>query len=176
MMKKLLKIFIYLLVFIFSIIAFLPKESFYNLLEKELEKQQVVISNEIRKEKLFDLDVLNANIYYQGLNIAKVDEVSFSTYLFYTQIDINNVQISENFTSFVPNLINNIKLKYSIFNFAKINIEGKGSFGEFIGEFDIFTKKIRIELNASSLMKNSYSKLLKNMKFENERYIYEYKL
>ncbi len=101
MMKKLLKIFIYLLVFIFSIIAFLPKESFYNLLEKELEKQQVVISNEIRKEKLFDLDVLNANIYYQGLNIAKVDEVSFSTYLFYTQIDINNVQISENFTSFV---------------------------------------------------------------------------
>ena len=53
-MKKLLKIFIYLLVFIFSIVAFLPKESFYNLFEKELEKQQVVISNEIRKEKLFD--------------------------------------------------------------------------------------------------------------------------
>ena len=141
-MKKILKLFLYLFAFIVFFIIFLPKESFYNLLEKELEKSQIVVSNEIKKEKPFSFSVLNADIFYQGINMAKVDDITFA---------------------------------YSILDVNKINIKSNGTFGELSGNIDILKREVKIELNASALMKSSYSKLLKYMKFENERYIYEYK-
>lgn len=141
-MKKILKLFLYLFVFIVFFILFLPKESFYNLLEKELEKSQIIVSNETKKEKLFSFSVLNADIFYQGINMAKVDDITFA---------------------------------YSILDVNKINIKSNGTFGEVSGDINILKREIKIELNASALMKNSYSNLLRSMKFENERYIYEYK-
>ena len=141
-MKKILKLFLYLFTFIVFFILFLPKESFYNLLEKELEKSQIIVSNETKKEKLFSFSVLNADIFYQGINMAKVDDITFA---------------------------------YSILDVNKINIKSNGTFGEVSGNINILKREIRIELNASALMKNSYSNLLRSMKFENERYIYEYK-
>lgn len=141
-MKKILKLFLYLLTFMVFFILFLPKESFYNLLEKELEKSQIIVSNETRKEKLFSFSVLNADIFYQGINMAKVDDITFA---------------------------------HSIFDVNKINIKSSGTFGEVSGDINILKRVIKIELNASTLMKNSYSNFLRYMKFENERYIYEYK-
>ena len=141
-MKKILKLFLYLLTFMVFFILFLPKESFYNLLEEKLEKSQIVVSNETRKEKLFSFSVLNADIFYQGINMAKVDDITFA---------------------------------HSILDVNKINIKSSGTFGEVSGNINILKREIKIELNASALMKNSYSNLLRYMKFENERYIYEYK-
>lgn len=141
-MKKILKLFLYLFTFIVFFILFLPKESFYNLLEKELEKSQIIVSNETRKEKLFSFSVLNADIFYQGINMVKVDDITF---------------------------------EHSILDVNKINIKSSGTFGEVSGNINILKREIKIELNASALMKNSYSNLLRYMKFENERYIYEYK-
>lgn len=141
-MKKILKLFLYLFVFIVFFILFLPKESFYNLLEKELEKSQIIVSNETKKDKPFSFSVLNTDIFYQGINMAKVDDITFA---------------------------------YSILDVNKINIKSNGTFGEVSGDINILKREIKIELNASALMKNSYSNLLRSMKFENERYIYEYK-
>lgn len=141
-MKKILKLFLYLFAFIVFFILFLPKESFYNLLEKELEKSQIIVSNETKKEKLFSFSVLNADIFYQGINMAKIDEVIFA---------------------------------HSILDVNKISIKSSGTFGEVSGDINILKREIKIELNASTLMKNSYSNFLRYMKFENERYIYEYK-
>lgn len=141
-MKKILKLFLYLFTFMVFFILFLPKESFYNLLEKELEKSQIIVSNETKKEKLFSFSVLNADIFYQGINMAKVDDITF---------------------------------EHSILDVNKINIKSSGTFGEVSGNINILKREIKIELNASALMKNSYSNLLRYMKFENERYIYEYK-
>ena len=141
-MKKILKLFLYLFTFMVFFILFLPKESFYNLLEKELEKSQIIVSNETKKEKLFSFSVLNADIFYQGINMAKVDDITFA---------------------------------YSILDVNKINIKSSGTFGEVSGDINILKREIKIELNASALMKNSYSNLLRYMKFENKRYIYEYK-
>ncbi|MDD2888431.1 MAG: hypothetical protein PHY66_11545 [Aliarcobacter sp.] len=174
-MKKILKLFLYLFVFIVFFIIFLPKESFYNLLEKELEKNQIVVSNETKKENPFSFSVMNADIFYQGINMAKVDEITFKTYLLQTKVTIKNINFLDTLSSFAPTPINEIVLKYSILDVNKINIKSNGTFGELSGDINILKREVRIELNASSLMKSSYSKLLKYMKFENERYVYEYK-
>ena len=174
-MKKIFKLFLYVFVFLAFFICFLPKESFYNLLEKELEKNQIIVSNEIKDDKAFSLIVSNADIFYQGINGAKIDEMRFETYLFYTNIRLKNLNILESLSSFVPTPIDEVVISHSIFNFYKIKIKSKGIFGELTGDINLFTKELKLELNASDKMKTSYSKLLRNMKFENERYFYEYK-
>lgn len=174
-MKKIFKLFLYTFVFLAFFLYFLPKESFYNLLEKELEKNQIIVSNEIKDDKAFSLIVSNADIFYQGINGAKIDEMRFETYLFYTNIRLKNINILESLSSFVPTPIDEVVISHSIFNFYKIEIESKGIFGELTGDINLFTKELKLELNASDKMKTSYSKLLKNMKLENERYFYEYK-
>lgn len=174
-MKKIFKLFIYGVVFFTFFIIFLPKESFYYLLEKELQKQQVIISNEDKNEKLCSLNIKNADVFYQGINIGVIEKTNFTTYLFYTKIDFDNVSFLDSFSSFAPNPIDNVSIEYSILNINKIKINAKGVFGELSGDLNIFAKELKIELKASDKMKNLYSKLLKNMKFDNERYLYEYK-
>lgn len=174
-MKKILKLFLYLFAFIVFFIIFLPKESFYNLLEKELEKSQIVVSNETKKEKLFSFSVMNADIFYQGINMAKVDDITFKTYLFQTKVIFKNINFLDTLSSFAPTPINEVIFEHSILDVNKINIKSSGTFGEVSGNIDILKREIRIELNATTLMKNSYSKLLLYMKLENERYVYVYK-
>ncbi len=174
-MKKILKLFLYLFAFIVFFIIFLPKESFYNLLEEKLEKNQIVVSNETKNEKLFSFSVMNADIFYQGINMVKVDDVTFKTYLFQTKIIFKNINFLDTLSSFAPTPINEVIFEHSILDVNKINIKSSGTFGEVSGNIDILKREIRIELNASALMKNSYSKLLRYMKLENERYVYVYK-
>jgi hypothetical protein len=174
-MKRILKLFLYLFAFIVFFIIFLPKESFYNLLEKELEKNQIVVSNETKKEEIFSFSVLNADIFYQGINMAKVDDITFKTYLFQTKVDIKNINFLDTLSSFAPTPINEVILEHSVLDINKINIKSSGTFGELNGKINILKREVKIELNASTLMKNSYGNLLRYMKFENERYIYEYK-
>ncbi len=174
-MKKILKLLLYIIVFFLFFIIFLPKESLYNLLEKQLEKNQIIVSNEIINEKLFSISLLDGNIFYQGINLAKIDDITFRTYLFQTKIDVENINFLDSLSSFAPSPINKVTLEHSILDFDKINIKSSGTFGELNGYIDIFKKEIRIELNASNVMKNSYNNLLLNMKFADERYIYEYK-
>lgn len=174
-MKKVLKLLLYIIVFFLFLIIFLPKESLYNLLEKQLEKNQIIISNEIINEKLFSISLLNGNIFYQGINIAKIDDITFKTYLFQTKINVENINFLDSLISFAPSPITKVTFEHSLLDFDKINIKSSGTFGELNGYIDILKKEIRIELNASNVMKNSYSKLLQNMKFADERYIYEYK-
>lgn len=174
-MKKIFKLFIYVVVFFTFFIIFLPKESFYYLLEKELQQQQVIISNEDKNEKLFSFDIKNADVFYQGINIGVIEKTDFTTYLFYTKINFDNVSFLDSLSSFAPTPIDNISIEHSILNINKIKIDAKGVFGELSGDLNIFAKELKIQLKASDKMKNSYSKLLKNMKFDNERYLYEYK-
>ncbi|RXI30790.1 hypothetical protein [Arcobacter defluvii] len=175
MMKKILKFFMYLFAFILFFMIFLPKESLYNLLEKELEQKQIIISDEIRDEKLLSLNVSNANIFFEGINIAKVDSFNFMSLFLYTKIELTNISLIDSFTSFAPSPIDKIDIRHSILNPNKIYMEAFGLFGEMKAEINILNRVLKVELNASKQMKNSYSKLLKYFKYENERYVYEYK-
>lgn len=174
-MKTILKIFLYILTFIFALFLFLPKESLYNLLEQELEKNRIIISNEKRDENIFGLDVLDGDVYYENINIANVNKISLKTFLVYSELKINDIKLLKSLESIAPSPIEELTLKYSVLTFNKIDIEAKGLFGELIGNIDVINRVITLELTASTNMKNSYSKILKNMKLNEGKYYYEYK-
>lgn len=174
-MKKFLKILIYIFTFIFAIFLFLPKESIYYLIEENLFKNKIVISNEFINENLFGLDISNGQIYYENINVASVDKIELKSFLFYSQIKVNNIKLMKSFENMVPSPIGEIEVNYSVLKFDKIDINSSGLFGELNGFVDIVNRVVSLELTASNIMKNSYSKILKNMKLKEGKYYYEYK-
>lgn len=174
-MKKLLKIIIYIFTFIFAIFLFLPKESIYHLIEQNLFKNKIIISNELVNENLFGLDISKGQIYYENINVASVDKIEIKSFLFYSKIKVNDIKLMDSLENMAPSPINEIEIKYSVLNFDKINITSDGLFGELKGFVDIVNRVVSLELTASNKMKDSYSKILKNMKLKEGKYYYEYK-
>lgn len=174
-MKKIFKILVYIFFFIFISLFFLPKSELYNFLEKQLLKEKVIISNEKLKENLLGITVNFADIYYEGINIANVEKTTVSTYLLYNKIAIKNARLLDSFKSMFPSPISNVYLTYSVLDYKNIQVEADGIFGKAQGSIDLINKKVFISIDASRIMKNSYSNMLRQMTLKDGRYLYEYK-
>ncbi|WP_320033509.1 hypothetical protein [Halarcobacter sp.] len=174
-MKFILKSIVYILFFIFTLIIFLPKEQFYYLLENKISKMNVIVSDEIIDEKLFGLNIKDANLYYDGINFSLVDNIDITTLLVYNNIDVKNIRVAKSFNKFLPSKIDSLNLNYSLINLNKISILSKGDFGEFEGEVLIFDGKIVGELKPSNIMMTKYRNLLNRFKKVDGKYIYELK-
>ncbi len=174
-MKKILKFFTYVLVFIFSLIFFLPKESLYNLLEKELKKYDVIVSDEKRYEGAFSFKIEDADIYVKGINLANANKVKIQSYLFFNKVQLKNIRLLDSLQNIAPSPISSADITYSILEFDRLNLKANGSFGKIDGFVDLINQKVILNLTASAKMKRSYSKILDMMSFKNGRYVYEYK-
>ena len=174
-MKKILAFLIYFILFLSFTIYFFPKEAAYNYLEHKLEKEKIIISDESRKEKTFSFSIENGKIFYQGMNVSDVKKVEFSTFLFFTKINIYDVKLLGSISNLAPSPIETVNIKHSILNFDKIEIKANGTFGEINGAINIFTKILTLELKANKIMKNKYSSILREMKLKEGKYFYEYK-
>ena len=174
-MKKIFKLFIYFLTFILFILIFLPKIYMYNLLEQELSKENIIISDEKRDEKLFGLNVRDAKVYYQGIEGAKINRINFLSMLIYSKVEIDDVKLLQSLSSFFPPYIKNIVLKHSVLSLNNISVYSNGDFGVLNGNIDLINRTLILELEASSKMKKQYRRVLKQMKIKEGKYIYEYR-
>lgn len=73
-----LKSFSLILVFIVTFLFFLPKQNLYFLLEKELYKHEIVISDEKFSSNLFNFEFTDATLYIKGVDIALLNKVNLS--------------------------------------------------------------------------------------------------
>lgn len=174
-MKFLFKMIILTILFLVSLLVFFPKIELYNFLEKELLKQNIIISNEIRKTKMFGLNIKGSEIYYDGINSAIIKDIDFLTYLVYTNINIKDVRVSKDFKNFIPSKIDNIKINHDITTFNKVTINALGEFGEFNADILFFERRIVGELKPSNIMKSKYKNLLREFKLVKGKYKYEFK-
>lgn len=175
MMKFIFKNILYITIFIALLLIFLPKSSFYYLLENELEKNRIIISNEVLTEKYFSLDIHNAKIFFEGINVALIKKAKVQTYLVFNKLNVEDIKVLDSLKHMVPSKIKNIQVIYSILNFNKLKIEANGDFGTIEGYINLLDRNIYINLNASNIMKNNYSQILNKMNLKDGRYIYEYK-
>ena len=173
MMKFLFKTIISILLFFYFLLLFFPKEGFYNLVEKELSKNKIFVSNEIRKEKLFGLKVDDMYIYFDGLDSANISSMDFTTFLFLTTLEIKDVRVSKSFEDILPSKVETLTLKHTVISFDTIDIKANGDFGEFSGQIRLLDKKIIGFLEPSSLMQSKYRKILQKFKLKDGKYEYE---
>ncbi|WP_072682460.1 hypothetical protein [Arcobacter sp. LA11] len=175
-MKFIFKTILLISVFFISLLIFLPKESLYNLLEKELYKHNIIISEEVRNEELFSLNINSSEVYYDGINTALIQNANISTYLIFSKVNIEKIRVSNSLKNFLPSKIERLELSHSIINFNSIKINSIGDFGEFKGSYSLFDKKVLGELIPSTLMKTKYRNILNQFKLKDGKYYYEYKL
>jgi len=172
-MKFLLRSFSYFIVFILAVLLFLPKIELFNLVEKELEKNSLIISNEKKVSQLNGLTLENADIYYQEVLSANIEKIDITTYLVYSKFEINNLIVSKSLQNFLPRNIEKVEVDYSILDFKKLNIKAKGKFGELFGYVDIFERKLKVELNPTQFMKLEYRNILREFRLKDGKYYYE---
>jgi|GEM_PF-4580544 len=93
---SILKYFSLVLIFIVTFLFFLPKQNIYFLLEKELYKHEIVISNEKFNSKLYNFEFKDANLYIKGVDVALLNKVNLSI----DGLNISSKEIGNVSTSF----------------------------------------------------------------------------
>ena len=172
-MKRLIKIVGYILFTIMIAIALLPKINLYYKLEEILKKEHIVLSNEILSDKIFALNIKNATLYYNGINVANISESALLSLLFYNRLTIKDIRLNKTLKIFFPEKIDKIVTTYSILDPINIELFSKGKFGEAYGTFNLKTRKLHIVLTPSADMKRKHANTLSMMKSKNGQYIYD---
>ncbi len=173
-MVRVMKFFAYSVFFVMMLIYFMPKISFYYLLEDTLLKSDVVISKEELVENGFSLDISNANVFVKSIDTAKIKSINVKVFAFYNLVILQDITFSKSMKSFVPLHVESVNVKYSILNPQLISINGVGDFGEFEAKYSLSDGVIILRLKPSKLMLDKYRATLDSLKkSENGEYIYE---
>lgn len=174
-MKKIFKISTLVFAFLLSFLLFLPKDSIYFLIEEKLAKEKIVLSNEQITGSLFGFEIKGADVFYENIAVANVNKITLKSYLLFNEIKIKDIRLMESLQAFAPSLIDEINIKYSVFDFKNIKIDSFGNFGNVKGKVDLINGVLFLELTPSNKMRSLYGNVLSNMKFNNGNYTYEYK-
>ncbi len=147
-----------------------PKEELFYLLEKELKKSDIIISNEIIKDRWYGVEILHGDIYFKGAKMAEVSELKLNIFFLYNRLIVKNIIINEAMAKVAPEDIENIDIKYSILDPLHIKIDATGSFGVIDGTVSLMDKHISIGFPVAKDIK-PFRKFLK--KDENGEWKYE---
>ncbi|MDF1878180.1 hypothetical protein JHD46_00850 [Sulfurimonas sp. SAG-AH-194-C20] len=173
MVKKLLKLFAYILFFIFALIVFVPKSSVYYLLEKNLKKFDVVVSKESLSESLFSLEADNLEVSVKGIEGGVVETANITFLLFYNNVSFRNIKLSSLVEAHLPSEIDRIDVTYTLFHPLVLVLHAKGQFGEINGEFNILKRDLNVTLRPTNTMLKKYKLSMKIFqKYKDGAYIY----
>jgi len=160
MVKRIIGGFFLLIIFLWLLA---PKQELYYLLEKELKKNDIIISNETIKDKWYGLEIVDADVYVKGAKMAEVSELDLNIFFLYNILSVKNIHVNKAMENVAPKNIEEIKVQYSIANPLNIEISGKGSFGVLEGNVSLMDRDILIKFPVAKDIK-PFRKFLKKDK------------
>jgi hypothetical protein len=146
-MQMVKNIFIGLVVFWFALFIFMPKEALYYALEEKLEAQGLKINEKSIETGMFSLNLIDADIYFKGINVAHVKKINIFTLLFTTNVNIKELTIDASLKAFAPEKIDQANITHLLLSPMKVNILASGSFGNIEGVVDLKEKKLRLDFS-----------------------------
>ncbi len=170
---KILKKLGWVFLFLYLLIAFLPKENLFFLGEKKLQNYNVILNDEKLKDRLILFQIQDSSVYYDGLHVGNIDSIDLFLGIFYNQISMKNAIFSDKLRQFIPKEISNLKIQSTIFFPIRLWINGDGNFGDISGFIDLYKKKIRLVLKPKKEFVSKYSTIMREFKKINNEYIYE---
>ena len=142
---------------------FAPKHELYYFLEKKLKEKNIIISNETITDTWYGIKLTDADIYANGVKMAKVAELNFNFFFLYNTLTVKEIKIDKAFQTMAPKEVHDLNAKYSIINPLKITLTGDGSFGTLDGAVTLHKKKVEILFPVAKELK-SVKKFLKHDK------------
>lgn len=172
-MKKLMRFFGYFAFFIAMLMVFIPKSSFYFYLEHELEKFNVVIDSEKLDEHFATLEIRDANIYFQGIDVAHIKQSEVGIFMFYNFVQVQDIELADMSKTFFPPKIQNIDLSYSVLTPLELHAIAQGDFGSADVVVNILDRNLSVVMKPSKMMLRNYRNTLREMrKNKNGEYSY----
>ena len=174
MVKKLSIFFGFVLFFLLALMYFTPKENIYFALESELEKYDIIISNEKINDSGFTLKLSDAEIFFKSIKSADIKEIDIKIFGIYNSLSMSDIKLSSAASSFLPLNIEKVTITHSIFNPLNINIYELGDDGEVEGSFNLVDMALHIIFHPSELMLKEYKNSMREFKkSEDGEYVYD---
>jgi len=173
MVKKFSKFLAFSLFFFIALILFMPKENFYFLLEKELQKFDVVVSEERLQERSLSLEIENLHITAKEVDSAVIERADVMLLGFYNSIFFEGIELSSIVSVYLPPKLESVKVKYSILNPFIVYVDAHGEFGEAQLHFSLLESQLQASVKPSKKMLKEYKKSMRMLqKDENGEYSY----
>ena len=169
---KVLKSLLISFIFLYSLIAFLPKEKVLNYLLLK-SNQPIKLQYTTFDDNFLTLQIHNLKPYFNNIKICKVNKLKTIIFLFDNNIYIHQIIVSDEFKDFIPN-IKNMIIRYNILNPKQITIKANFIGAKIQGFVDIFEKKLILNLVAKNQFKHKYKLFIKKFKKTKQGLRFEY--
>ena len=145
-MQVAIKIVLGLVLVWFALLAFMPKTELYYKLEEELAKKGIKINEDSIEENPFMLTIKGMKVYTEGIEVAKIEEVTLFMTLFYNYLHIQNVVTDDLVASESVKRIDDAMLNYSVVTPLVAQIDMNGSMGVTEGYVEILERSVRLDI------------------------------
>ena len=177
MIKSFIKYILVFMVFLGSLLVFLPKENLYFFLLDKIKQEKIVVKNEKIQDDYYSFKLFNTNIFYQGVNGVKIENFNIQTYLFSSKIEIYNIVLDDIAKQFLPPRIKSVQISHSVLDPLVVHIKANLIQAKAYGTLNLKTRKVLLIVNPSKQFLKSYKRLLRKMKkMKNGEYQIEYNL
>jgi len=169
------KIILFITMFLFGIVLFMPKVNLYFTLENFAKKEHVEVKEGTLKDRWIDLNIKDATIFYDGIASLNANELTIAPWLFYNKVTALGISPTKEIKSMFDVTADKVSLIYSVLDYKYIMIEAEGDFGQIEGTLDVIEQKVRLILTPSQKFKNN-TLVRQYFKKEEEGLVYESKL
>lgn len=174
-MMRLVKLLSYVLVMLALIIIFLPKTNLFYAAEVMMKENKLFISDEEVLDKGYSLELKNAKFSYESLSLAEVDSISFSPWIFYNVLSLNNIHVNAGFSDFLPQEIEKIRIQQLIYDPTNIMLRGDSEDSYIYGNIDLVERVLVVHFRLGAKSEQKYKSMLGKLSKEEGGYVYEYK-
>jgi len=168
-MQVVKKIFFSLVVLWIAILFFMPKQMLYYKLEEVLAKNDIKINEKRVEEGLFSLKLYDSKVFVKGIELAFVKEIDFFTLLFYTKVNIENLELDVSLKNMAPTQIDTATATYALWNPTNLGIDAQGPFGGIDGNAALLNHTLRLDFNETTQIQV----LKANLKQDEKGWFYE---
>lgn len=168
-----LKRVVWVLFFLWLLIAFIPKTNLYYFAEEFLQTHKIVFNAEKTSDFLGIFSIKDAQVYYDGLHVGDVKSASLLPFVLYNNISLKQASFVDNMKQFVPKNINSLQIHHTLFYPIEAFIFGDGDFGELQGSVNFYTKKLTLTLTPAKNFAKNYPAIASEFKQKEGKYIYE---
>lgn len=167
-MKRLVYIFYIFLL----IIIVIPKEKLYFAFESLLSEHHLYLNNEEFTNRLFYLDIDNAEVLLDNREFAKIEYMRIAPWIFLNRFTLTNITFSPLFHNFFPGNIDAITLTYSLLHPLRIDILAEGDFGHCSGTYGLINNTLRVLFDPTPKLRE-YPLLVNKLHQEKGGLVYE---
>jgi len=158
-----------------ALIVFAPKRELYFMLEDELAKNNIILHGEVVEENLFGVSILHPTLYVNKIEAAKIDEISLTTFLFWSVVSVKQITVNAIAKEWIPAPIEKLEANYGVWQPMGIGVSGASSFATIAptSVLDLATMKIRIDIAPTVGNEKGIDKLKGFLKKDDKGWYYE---